>query len=121
VYHREPVVLPDAALPSEFDQAHKGGGQIVIARLKRWLEFKLFHLKTGIRIEIANDGKPIDELVIRHGDYFFMIALDAETGEPTGNFGWSHGSAMTHIPIREFYTARRDYEVGDVPSHHRDS
>lgn len=55
----------------------------------------------------ANDGKPIEEVVIRYKDFFFVIDFDVETGEPTGEFCWSEGTAMTHTPIREFYTARR--------------
>lgn len=77
---------------------------------KSWIESKWLSLGVGARVEIANGGKPIEERVIRLGNYFFVIDFDAESGEPTGEFGWSQGSAMTHIPIREFYTARRDYE-----------
>ena len=55
----------------------------------------------------ANDGKPIDQVVIRHKNYFFMIDIDAESGEPTGEFGWSEGTPMTHVPIREHYQTVR--------------
>lgn len=79
-------------------------------KIKDWLEGKLFWLRTGARIEVANDGKPIDQIVIRYKDYFFMIDIDEESGEPTGGFGWSHGTAMTPVPIREFYTAVRGEE-----------
>lgn len=76
-------------------------------KLKNWLDKTLFWLKTGHRLQIANDGKPIEQLVIRYKDLFFMIDLDAETLEPTGSFGWSQGTPMTHIPIREHYVASR--------------
>lgn len=58
----------------------------------------------------ANDGKPIEELVIRHKNLFFMIDIDAESGEPTGDFGWSKDTPMTHVPIREHYTTMRNEE-----------
>lgn len=77
-------------------------------KLKNWLESKMFWLKTGHKLVIANDGKPVEEIVIRYKDLFFMIMLDAESGEPTGGFGWSQGDAITHTPAREFYTAKRE-------------
>lgn len=72
--------------------------------IKTWVESKLISARVGVTVKIANNGKPIDELVIRYKDYFLMIDLDAETGEPTGNFGWSD-TPMTHTPIRDFWTA----------------
>lgn len=78
-----------------------------MGKLKNWIERKLFWLKTGVQMEVANNGKPIDQVVIRYKDYFFMIDLDAESGEPTGGFGWSEGTPMTPVPIREHYTAVR--------------
>lgn len=62
-------------------------------------------LRVGAPVQIANNGKPIDEVVIRYKDFFFMIDIDAETGEPTGDFGWSQGDPMTHIPVRDFWVA----------------
>ena len=76
-------------------------------KLTRWINDKAFELRTGIKTEVANDGKPVEEVVIRYKDFYFTILLDAESGEPTGNFGWSEGNPMTHVPIREFYTAVR--------------
>jgi hypothetical protein len=78
-----------------------------MGKIKNWLESKMFWLKTGARIEIVNDGKPVEPIVIRYKDFFFEIMMDAETGEPTGDFGWTHGTPITHVPIREFYTATR--------------
>lgn len=67
-----------------------------------------FRAKTGHDIKIANGGKPVEEVVIRYKDIYFTIDFDSETGEPTGDFGWSRDSGMTHIPVREFYTASRE-------------
>ncbi len=61
----------------------------------------------GIDIREANGGKPVDTVVIRYKSIFFEIMLDAETGEPTGDFGWSEDPGMFHTPIREHYTATR--------------
>ena len=59
-------------------------------------------------IYLANDGKSIDQIVVRYKSFFFMIDIDAESGEPTGNFGWSEGEPITPTPIKEFYTATRE-------------
>jgi hypothetical protein len=75
--------------------------------VKDWLHNKLFWLKTGTKIEVANEGKPIEQVVIRYKDFYFMIDIDVESGEPTGDFGWSEGQAMTPVPVREFYIAVR--------------
>lgn len=77
-------------------------------KLKDWLGRKLFWLRTGIRVEVANNGKPVEQVVIRYKNYFFMVDIDEESGEPTGGFGWSEGTPMTHVPIREHYTATRE-------------
>lgn len=79
-----------------------------MTKLSNWLEENLFFLKTGSRLKIANDGKPVDEVIIRYKDYYFSIMTDCETGDPTGYFGWTHGSPVTHVPIRDFYTAKRE-------------
>lgn len=76
--------------------------------IRNWIESKWFSLQTGARVEIANDGKPIEQVVIRYKDFFFEIDFDVESGEPTGGFGWTHGSPITNVPIREFYTAVRN-------------
>lgn len=76
-------------------------------KIKIWLEEKLFWLKTGATLKIENDGKAVEPIIIRYKSFFFEIMLDAETGEPTGSFGWSEGEPMTHVPVREFYTATR--------------
>lgn len=59
-------------------------------------------------IHMVNDGNPVDEVIIRYKDYYFNVTIDVESGEPTGDFGWTHGSPITHTPIREFYTATRE-------------
>lgn len=76
--------------------------------MKEWLLNKLFWLKTGTSIRVANGGKPIDQVVIRYRDFYFMIDIDVESGDPTGDFGWSEGQAMTPVPAREFYVAVRE-------------
>lgn len=70
------------------------------------LQRLLFKLKTGAGIEVANGGKPVDEIVIRYKDFFFGIMIDVETGEPTGDFGWSKDPGMFHKPIREHLIAK---------------
>jgi hypothetical protein len=79
-----------------------------MSKVSNWFESKLFWLKTGSKLEIANDGKPVEEVVIRYKDYFFMVDIDAESGEPTGGFGWNKGNPITPVPVREFYTAVRE-------------
>ena len=78
------------------------------SKLKEYIERKMFWVKTGVKMELANGGKPIDELVIRYKDFFFNIDIDCETGEPTGGFGWTQGTPITHTPIRDFYTAVKE-------------
>jgi len=59
-------------------------------------------------IYLANGGKPVEQVVIRYKDFFLEIEFDVESGEPTGGFGWTEGSPMTHVPIKDFYTAKRN-------------
>lgn len=76
-------------------------------KVKTWLEEKAFWLKTGAKLEIANDGDAVQEIVIRYKDYYFGIMLDAGTGEPTGDFGWSTDPGMfPSTPIREYMIAK---------------
>lgn len=77
-------------------------------KLRDLIQSKLFWLKTGHHMEVLNDGKPVEPVVIRYKDYFFEVMMDAETGEPTGDFGWSEDAGMFHVPIREHYTATRE-------------
>lgn len=78
-------------------------------RIVDWIKNKLFWLKTGAKIEVENSGKPIEEVVIRYKDLYFIIVLDDETGIPINGtpFSWA-SSPMTHVPIREFYIAKRE-------------
>jgi len=76
-------------------------------QVRNWFASKWYWLKTGDELKIANGGKPIEEIVIRYKNFYFMIDMDVETGDPTGDFCWSQGTAMTRMPIREFYTATR--------------
>lgn len=74
--------------------------------IKNWIENKLLSLRVGTPVVIANNGKPIDEITIRYKDYYFFIDLDAETGEPTGGFGWSEDPTMNPtVPIRDILVA----------------
>jgi len=61
----------------------------------------------------ANGGMPVDPIVIRYKDFFFEIDFDVATGLPTGDFGWTRDSPITHVPIREFYIATREEPIND--------
>jgi hypothetical protein len=77
----------------------------IMSKIMDWVESKLFWLRTGYGTKVLNNGKPIEEVVIRFKDFFFMIHIDVESGKPTGDFGWSEGTPMTHTPIKEHYKA----------------
>lgn len=62
-------------------------------------------------IYLANNGRETEQVVIRYKEFFLYVDFDVESGEPTGEFGWSH-EPMTHTPIREFYTATREHTDG---------
>lgn len=79
----------------------------MIKTIKNWLEDKLFWLKTGATVHTANNGEPVDEIVIRHGDLHFGIMIDVKSGEPTGDFGWSRDPMMFHTPLRERYETKK--------------
>lgn len=70
-----------------------------------WLKDKVTSLRVGVPVKTVNGGKPIDEVVIRYKEFYFMIDIDVESGEPTGDFGWST-QPMTPTPIRDFWTAQ---------------
>lgn len=55
---------------------------------------------------IDNTDFITEEVVIRYNDFFISIYINEETGEPY-DFGWTHGSPITHVPIKDFYTAVR--------------
>lgn len=61
---------------------------------------KLFGSKIIDRTDIDTE-----EVVIRYKEFYFMIDFDKETGEPY-DWGWSR-QPMTHVPIRDFWIARK--------------
>lgn len=79
----------------------------MIEKTKDWFSRKAFELKTGIPINLANDGKPIEQVVIGWNDFYFSIDIDHESGEPTGGFGWSRDPTVFQVPLREQYKAVR--------------
>lgn len=64
----------------------------------------------GVNV-VDNTGFNTKEVVIRYKDFFISIYINEDTGEPY-DWGWTDGSPMTHIPIKDFYTAtrKRNYE-----------
>lgn len=74
---------------------------------RRKIGFKLGHPTAPW--ELINDGKPVQSLVIRYKDLYFDVKLDAETGEPTGDFGWSRDPHMfPDVNINDFWTAHEN-------------
>ncbi len=58
------------------------------------------------RWHLVNRGKLVISLVIRYKELYFDIKLDAETGEPTGDFGWSRDPHMfPDVNINDFLVA----------------
>jgi len=72
--------------------------------IKDWIESKLFWLKTGKHLEIANNGNPVEPLVIRCNDLFFVIFIDSKSSKPTGDFFWSETPPLETSSAREFLT-----------------
>ena len=74
--------------------------------IRRWIDYKITSILTGIPTSIANNGKPIDVVTIRYKDLYFFVDIDVESEEPTGSFGWSEDPTMNPtVAIREFWTA----------------
>jgi hypothetical protein len=74
--------------------------------VKNWIEEKIYLLKVGAKVEIANDGKPIDQVTIRYKNLYFFVDIDSESGEPTGDFSWSDDPTMNPtVSIRNIWTA----------------
>ena len=71
--------------------------------MKDWVSNKLFWLRTGIKIKDLSDA---EDVVIRYKDLYFMVTVDVDTGEPTGDFAWSD-SLPAHTLIREIYNVER--------------
>lgn len=82
----------------------------IIQRILSIVQRVVFNIRTGTDIVTLNDGKPVDEIVIRYKDFFFGIMLDVETGEPTGDFVWSEDSGMFYKPVREHLIAKEQDE-----------
>lgn len=81
-----------------------------------WLQRQLFKARTGSDIRVANNGNPVDEVVIRHKDFYFGIMIDVESGEPTGDFGWSRDAGMfPATPIRDHYKTVKVYATKEKP------
>jgi len=74
-----------------------------------------FFLKTGISTKTLNEGKPVEEIVIRFKDYYLSIMIDAETGEPTGDFSWTDNESVFDVLLREMYEAKRIGLVSGSP------
>lgn len=74
-----------------------------MSKLSTKLSDAVASLKYGAKIRTANDGNPIDELTIHHEGFCFMVDIDVASGEPTGEFSWSHDPTMSHTPLREHY------------------
>ena len=86
-----------------------------MSKLTNWIDEKLFKLRTGYDLEIANDGKPVEEVIIQCRGYYLSVMFDPESGEPTGNFGWSDDGAMFPVPIRDHLVAvKRGDGEGEV-------
>ena len=71
------------------------------------IEKLFFKMKTGYDIRQLNNGKPVEQLVIRYKDMYFDITLDAKTGKPTGDFAWSNDLFMHNVKVRDIYVATR--------------
>lgn len=65
-------------------------------------KMNLFHVVDVV----DNTGFPTEEVVIRYKGFFISIYINQDTGEPY-DWGWTDGSPMTHVPIKDFYTAKR--------------
>lgn len=77
-----------------------------MGKVRNWFTEKMFWLRTGTLIHIANDGKPIEQITIRYKDLYFFIDLDEESGEPTGDFGWATDPTMNPtVLIRDIWVA----------------
>jgi hypothetical protein len=65
-------------------------------------KMNVFH---GVDV-VDNTDFNTEEVVIRYKDFFISIYINEDTGEPY-DFAWTKGTPMTHIPVREFYEAKR--------------
>ena len=76
-----------------------------MSKLKDFLFRAKMNIVNGTDV-VDNSDFITEEVVIRYKDFFISVYINQETGEPY-DWGWTHGSPMTHIPVREFYTAKR--------------
>lgn len=51
--------------------------------------------------KILNKSKEVEQIVIQYKDLFFEITLDKQTGEPTGDFGWSTDPTNLSVNLRD--------------------
>lgn len=65
-------------------------------------KMKIIH---GVDV-VDNTDFTTEEVVIRYKGFFISIYINEDTGEPY-DWGWTHGSPMTHVPVKDFYTARK--------------
>ena len=77
-----------------------------MGKIRNWVNDKIASIQVGAPVHIANGGKPIDVVTIRYKDFYFFIDIDAESEEPTGEFGWSGDPTMNPtVPIRDIWVA----------------
>ena len=70
-----------------------------------------FKFRTGHGIEVVNNGKPVNEVVIKYKEFYFSIMVDDESGEPTNNFYWSRDPMIfSNTPVREYLEATKPFK-----------
>lgn len=75
--------------------------------LKNKLDNLFMSVKIGVPVRTANDGKPIEQITILYKSYYLFVDFDAESGKPTGDFGWSEDPTMNPTaPIRNILVAK---------------
>lgn len=81
---------------------------------KPTLPEKIFLRLLGYKTTIANEGRPVEDLVIKHRDIYMSILLDGETGEPTGHLSWTkeQSNASPVTSVNEYYTTVKMFGDG---------
>jgi hypothetical protein len=77
----------------------------MIEKLKSLLFRAKMNIVHGVDV-VDNTGFPTEEVVIRYKDLFIYVYINQDTGEPY-DWGWTDSSPLTHVPIKDFYTAVR--------------